>query len=70
MKIEETRSKTDSELEFDLESMKKELFDLRFRAAAETTASSSRIRELRRGVARINTILHERKTGVRGQQPR
>ena len=70
MKIEEIRSKTDSELEFDIASMEKELFDLRFRSAAETAASPSRIPTLRRSIARIRTVLHERATGIRGQEPR
>ncbi len=70
MKIEEIRSKTDSELEYDLGQAKKELFDLRMRASMESLANSARIRVLRRGIARINTILHERETGVRGQESR
>jgi large subunit ribosomal protein L29 len=70
MKIEEARSKTDAELEFDLERMKKELFDLRFRSATESVANPARIRQLRRSIARINTLVHERRAGVRGQEPR
>ena len=70
MKIEEVRSKTDSELEFDLEQMKKELFDLRFRSATENTQNPSRINVLRRSIARVNTVLHERVEGIRGQESR
>ncbi len=70
MNIEEVRSKTDSELRFDLGNLKKELFDLRFRTATETSVDPSRIKVARRAVARINTILHERATGVRGQESR
>ena len=44
MKIEEVRSKTDAELDFELEGFKKELFDLRFRTTAETATSPARIR--------------------------
>ena len=68
MKIEEIRGKTDAELDFELESMKKELFDLRFRSASETTANPAKIRLLRRNVARVNTILDERRKGIRGQE--
>jgi len=60
MKIEEIRSKTDSELEYDMSKVKKELFDQRFRAAVDNSASPARIRELRRSIARIHTVLHER----------
>ncbi|HIE72424.1 MAG TPA: 50S ribosomal protein L29 [Planctomycetes bacterium] len=70
MKIEEVRSKTDSELKFDLGNLKKELFELKFRAATDSGASTAKIRENRRSIARINTILHERVSGVRGQEPR
>jgi large subunit ribosomal protein L29 len=70
MKIEEIRSKTDSELDYELKESKKELFGLRIKASAETLAKSAKIRVLRRGIARINTVLHERAIGVRGQESR
>jgi len=70
MKIEEIRSKTDSELSFDLERMKKDLFDLRFRSSVDTAQSPARISQVRRSIARVQTVLHERHDGVRGQEPR
>ena len=70
MNIEEVRSKSDAEPEFDQERIKKELFDLRFRGATETSANPARIRVLRRAVARIHTVLHERRNGIRGQETR
>lgn len=70
MKIEEIRSKTDSELDYELKEMKKALFGMRIKASAETLANSAQIRVLRRGIARVNTVLHERSTGVRGQESR
>ncbi|MFT7668611.1 MAG: large subunit ribosomal protein L29 [Planctomycetota bacterium] len=70
MNIEETRSKTDDELAFDLKGMKKELFGLRLKAATEALANSAQIRVLRRSIARVNTVLHERATGIRGQESR
>ena len=70
MKIDEIRGKTDTELEFDMKNLKQELFDLRFKTATETGTNPSRISEARRAVARIQTILHERATRVRGQEPR
>jgi large subunit ribosomal protein L29 len=70
MKSDEIRSKTGHELEFELEKMKKEMFDLRFKSATQSIANPARIRVLRRSIARINTIMHERATGVRGQEPR
>jgi large subunit ribosomal protein L29 len=70
MKIEDIRSKTDSELEFDLAQAKKELFGLRMKASTETLANSAKISVLRRGIARINTVLHERANEIRGQESR
>ena len=67
MKIEEVRSKNEDELDYDLGRMKKELFDLRFKAAAETSPQSSNIRDLRRSIARVQTVLRER---ARGQEKR
>lgn len=67
MKIEEVRSKTDSELNYDLASMRKELFDLKFRSATETAQNPSRIKVLRRAIARASTVLAERQKGIRGQ---
>ena len=70
MKIGEIRGKTDEELAFELGKIERELFDRRFKAASETSADPSRIRRMRRSIARIHTILHERKQQVRGQEPR
>jgi large subunit ribosomal protein L29 len=68
MNIEDIRSKTDSELQFELTEAKKQLFGLRLRVSTESLANSSQIRQLRRTIARVNTVLHERATGVRGQE--
>jgi len=60
MKMKELRSKEDKELRYDLKGLKKELFDLRFQSASENLSNPARIREIRREVARIVTILKER----------
>jgi len=70
MKTEEVRSKTDSELRFDLNNMKRELFDLRIGGQIETSGNPGRIGELRRSIARVLTILGERSQGIRGQASR
>jgi len=70
MKTEEVRSKTDSELEFELGQMSKKLFGLRFKAGVESIADPSEIKKVRRSIARIHTILNERATGIRGQESR
>ncbi len=70
MKTEEVRSKTDSELRFDLANLKRELFDARIKGQLDTSGQSSQIGELRRSIARILTILAERQQGIRGQVSR
>jgi len=70
MKTEEVRSKTDSELEFELGQMSQKLFELRFKAGVEGIADPSEIKKTRRAIARVQTILRERATGIRGQEPR
>ena len=70
MKIEEVRSKTDTELAYDLDKMRKELFDLRFKSAVDNSANTAMISQLRRSIARVHTILHERTSGLRDQEPK
>lgn len=70
MKAEEIRSKTESELDYERGKYERELFELRFKAGSESVTNPARIRELRRSIARIKTITHERTIGVRGQEPR
>lgn len=70
MKAEEIRSKTESELDYEYSKLEKELFDMRFRAGMESLANPARIRQVRRSLARIQTIRHERTIGIRGQASR
>ena len=70
MKATELSTKDDAELQFDLKNLRKELFDLRIKGAMEGNTSPSKIRETRRTIARILTIMRERRLGVRGQSPR
>jgi large subunit ribosomal protein L29 len=66
----ELREKTDSELAYDSGQLAKELFELRFKSSSEGLANPSRIRQIRRDVARIKTILTERRRGIRGAHAR
>ncbi len=70
MKIDEIRGKTDGELDFEIATMRKELFDLRFKSATQAIQSPSRMRSLKRDIARVLTISNERKAGLRGQKSR
>jgi large subunit ribosomal protein L29 len=60
MKPAEIRQLDSAELARRLESFHEELFNLRFQYATRQLANHARIREVRRDVARIRTILHER----------
>ena len=59
----ELREKEDAELGFDLKTLQKELFDLRFKSSAEALSNPSRISAIRRDVARIRTLLRQRELG-------
>lgn len=70
MKIEEIRGKGEQELGSTLDGLKKELFDLRFKSASQSLPTPSRIRALRRTIARMSTVIRERDLGLRGQKAR
>lgn len=54
------RVKTDDELSGELANLKKEQFNLRFQAATNQLEKASRVREVRRDIARIKTLQGER----------
>jgi len=60
MKSEEVRAKSPDELKDMLLSLKKEAFNLRFQRATGQLENTGRIREVRRDIARINTIMREK----------
>jgi large subunit ribosomal protein L29 len=70
MKIEEIRGKGDEELGSVLAGTKRELFDLRFKSASQSLAEPSRIRALRRTIARLSTVIRERELGLRSKSSR
>ena len=54
---EDLRGKSASELKEELVAAKKELFNLRFQNATNQLDNTSRIREVRKNIARIQTVL-------------
>lgn len=64
---EDMRRKPDDELREDLVSSREELFNLRFQSSTEQIENPARITELRRGIARIETLLRERQLGIRAE---
>jgi large subunit ribosomal protein L29 len=69
MKIIELRDKADVELDERLGEIRKELFDAQFRGGQDEVEERGVFRKLRREVARIETVLRERKLGIHGQKP-
>ncbi|MCH3987575.1 MAG: 50S ribosomal protein L29 [Lachnospiraceae bacterium] len=55
--VEELKTKSAAELADELVAAKKELFNLRFQNATNQLDNTSRIREVRRNIARIQTLL-------------
>ena len=60
MKAEEVRVKTSDQLKASLVDLRKEAFNLRFRRASGQLENTARVREVRRTIARIKTVLGER----------
>ncbi len=59
MKIKDLRIKTPDEWCTELDLYKKELFNLRFQSVYVKLTKTHRIRQLKRGVARVKTLLRE-----------
>ena len=60
MKPEGVRAKTDDELKAELDQLGKEVFNLRFQKASGQLENTTRVRQVRRDIARIKTVLGER----------
>ncbi len=68
MKPEDLRMKTVDELESELETLTKETFNLRFQKASGQLENTSRVRVVRRDIARIKTILELKGVDVVSKQ--
>lgn len=64
MKAEEIRKLSSDEVEQTIKSLKEELFNLRFQLATGQLENPSRIREVRKSIARSKTILRERELNI------
>ncbi len=58
--IADLKTKTDDELATQLGELKREQFNLRFQAATNQLEKPSRVREVRRDIARIKTLQGQR----------
>ena len=65
MKAADVRVKSNDELKTELVALKKEAFNLRFQVASGQLENTARVRQVRRDIARIQTVLNENAaTGV------
>ena len=58
--VEDLRTKSAAELNEELVAAKKELFNLRFQNATNQLDNTSRINEVRRNIARIQSVITEK----------
>jgi large subunit ribosomal protein L29 len=63
MKAEEVRGFTADQLDDQLVKLKKEQFNLRFQRASGQLENTSRVREVRRDIARIKTVQAQKRNG-------
>lgn len=66
MKANEFRNLTTAELEQKVAGFKEELFNLRFQLATGQLDNPTRIRDVRKSIARAKTVLRERELGISG----
>ncbi len=60
MSAEDFRTKTEDQLKSQLVDLKKEAFNLRFQQASGQLQNTARVRQVRRDIARIQTVLKEK----------
>ena len=63
MKIEDIRAMTPDELEDKIKGLRKEAFNLRFQKASGQLENTSRVRQVRRDIARVKTVTAEKAAG-------
>ena len=61
--VEDLKAKNVTELQEDLTTAKKELFNLRFQNATNQLDNTGRIKEVRKNIARIQTVMTSKANG-------
>jgi len=64
VKAREIRDLSNDELNLRLDSLKEELFNLRFQVATGQLDNPMRVREVRKDIARVKTVLRQRELGI------
>ena len=60
MELKKMREMTEVELNAELDNMKKELFNLRFQHVTGQLENPVKLRETKRDIARVNTVIREK----------
>ena len=68
-KASDLRPRTADELTDELDTLGKEIFNLRFQRASGQLENTARVRQVRRDIARIKTILAERRRAAPSPAP-
>ena len=63
MTAKEIREKSNTELQQEIETLKEELFNLRFQQAVGNLTNTARMKTVKKTIARIKTILSGRENG-------
>jgi large subunit ribosomal protein L29 len=69
MKPDDLRAMTIDQLDDEALKLKKERFNLRFQRATGQLENTARVREVRRDIARIKTIVAEKRSGLQPAAP-
>lgn len=64
VQLEEYKKLQDTELNDALKKLKSELFNLRFQMATGQLENPMRLKDVKRNIARIKTLLREREIGI------
>ncbi len=63
MSVKEIREKSNEELLAEIETLKAELFNLRFQQATGQNVNGARMKAIKKTIARIKTVMTERTLG-------
>lgn len=61
--------KSAAELQTELEALLKEQFSLRMQVATQQITNTAKLKDVRRGIARVRTLLTQRKAGAAAAKP-
>ena len=68
MRANEIRELTTAEIEQKIKALKEELFNLRFQLATGQLENTARIRQVRKDIARMKTIIREREIAANAKK--